>query len=90
MPAAKDLGARAHKHGLLVHPYTFRDDSTVLPQAWKGQPQLEYTHFFDHENIDGAFTDYPGTLAAVLAQRKAQQHRLQNVRLLLLVRGMLC
>ena len=64
------LGARAHAVGLLVHPYTFRDDAAMLPHRWHGQPELEYQHFLDDEGVDGAFTDFPATLAAVLKQRR--------------------
>ena len=64
------LGARAHAVGLLVHPYIFRDDAARLPHRWHGQPELEYQHFLDDEGVDGAFTDFPATLAAVLKQRR--------------------
>ena len=67
--SANNLGLRAHAHGLLVHPYTFRDDASLLADRWNNQPELEYKHFIANENIDGAFTDYPGTLSAVLQQR---------------------
>ncbi len=44
----------AHKNGLLVHPYTFRNENT---QWSKGNPEFEYHLFFD-AGVDGIFTDY--------------------------------
>ncbi|KAK9806395.1 hypothetical protein WJX73_000879 [Symbiochloris irregularis] len=71
--AGRGLGARAHAHGLLVHPYTFRDDPSLLNARWHGNSRLEYEYFLSQEGIDGAFTDFPATLAAVLTDRQAPQ-----------------
>ncbi|KAK9804364.1 hypothetical protein WJX72_009370 [[Myrmecia] bisecta] len=70
-----DLVARAHAKGLLVHPYTFRDDSIYLAPDWRGNPQDELAFFFNNQTLDGAFDDFPGTLASFLAQQT--QARLQ-------------
>lgn len=44
----------AHKYGLKVHPYTFRNED----EKWSGgNPEAEYHLFFD-AGVDGVFTDY--------------------------------
>lgn len=48
----------AHKHQLLVHVYTFRSDPAFLEAQYKGQPDLEYLHFFKL-GVDGVFSDFP-------------------------------
>lgn len=50
------LTARAHKQGLLVHPYTLRQDE--LPE---GIDQLDTVHrvLFMQAGVDGVFTDFP-------------------------------
>jgi glycerophosphoryl diester phosphodiesterase len=50
----------AHAAGLLVHPYTFRDEDRYLALNYNGDPTLEYEQFFSL-GIDGMFTDFPGT-----------------------------
>jgi len=58
----------AHAAGLLVHPYTFRNENSFLPlelrrgidpAAW-GNPIAEYEQFFGL-GVDGVFSDYPDT-----------------------------
>ena len=72
-PAGKSLAptpfvADAHRVGLLVHPYTFRNENTFLPlelrsgsdpAAW-GDAIAEYEQFFGL-GVDGVFSDYPDT-----------------------------
>ena len=55
-----DLVARAHARGLLVHPYTFRDDS--FPAAY-GSPANEYLTFYGL-GVDGVFSDFADTAFA--------------------------
>jgi glycerophosphoryl diester phosphodiesterase len=50
----------AHEAGLLVHPYTFRDDSVFLASDYNGNPQLEYEQII-RLGADGYFTDFPAT-----------------------------
>lgn len=57
---ATDLIARAHKRGLVVHAYTFRNESKRLLNDYKDDPKAEYKHFYDL-GIDGVFSDFPGT-----------------------------
>ncbi|CAA9328098.1 Glycerophosphoryl diester phosphodiesterase [uncultured Leptolyngbya sp.] len=50
----------AHAAGLLVHPYTFRNEDQYLASDYNGNPELEYEQFFSL-GVDGLFTDFPGT-----------------------------
>jgi len=54
------LVADAHAAGLLVHPYTFRNEDTFLASDYNGDPVAEYEQFFSL-GVDGLFTDFPGT-----------------------------
>ena len=53
-----DLVARAHARGLLVHTWTFRDDS--FPSGFPGGPVDELLAFY-REKVDGVFADFPDT-----------------------------
>ncbi|GAB1542471.1 hypothetical protein NUACC21_51450 [Scytonema sp. NUACC21] len=50
----------AHTAGLLVHPYTFRNENFYLAQDYNGDPLQEYKQFIEL-GVDGFFTDFPGT-----------------------------
>jgi glycerophosphoryl diester phosphodiesterase len=54
------LIADAHAAGLLVHSYTFRDETRYLPGAYMGDPKAEFIQFFE-AGIDGVFTDFATT-----------------------------
>ena len=56
----KSLIADAHKAGLFVHSYTFRNESKYLAGIYKGDPMPEYLDFF-RAGIDGVFTDFANT-----------------------------
>ena len=60
VPTPTDLVARAHAHGLLVHPYTFRDDA--FPAAYRN-PAEEYLTFYEL-GVDGVFSDFADTAFA--------------------------
>lgn len=47
----------AHKHGLAVHPYTFRSDMLKLPDCYMGNATEEYARFFKL-GVDGVFSDW--------------------------------
>ncbi len=51
-----DLAARAHKAGLLSHPYTLRADE--LPKSVATVDELLRV-LFDEAKVDGLFTDFP-------------------------------
>jgi myo-inositol-hexaphosphate 3-phosphohydrolase len=54
------LVSDAHKEGLVVHPYTFRNESRSLASNYNNNPELEYRQFINL-GVDGYFTDFPGT-----------------------------
>jgi glycerophosphoryl diester phosphodiesterase len=60
LPEATDLVRRAHKLGLLVHPYTFRNEQSRLAPPYKGNPINEYLRFYEL-GVDGVFTDFSDT-----------------------------
>jgi glycerophosphoryl diester phosphodiesterase len=57
-PITTSLVSDAHKAGLLIHPYTFRNDS--LPAQYEGKPKNEYNVFYAL-GVDGLFTDFTDT-----------------------------
>jgi glycerophosphoryl diester phosphodiesterase len=58
-----DLVARAHARGLVVHPYTFRNEQRRLAYDYAGNPVNEYLHFYGL-GVDGLFSDFPNTAFA--------------------------
>jgi glycerophosphoryl diester phosphodiesterase len=50
----------AHAAGLLVHPYTLRNEDVFLATDYYGDPAAEYRQFIQL-GVDGFFTDFPGT-----------------------------
>lgn len=61
--APSTLIADAHAAGLLVHPYTFRNEDIYLAADYGGDPMQEYLHFF-RLGVDGVFSDFPDTAVA--------------------------
>lgn len=53
----------AHGAGLLVHPYTFRNEGRYLAADYNGDPGAEYEQFF-RLGVDGLFSDFPDTAVA--------------------------
>ena len=53
-----DLVARAHARGLVVHPYTFRNEAKRLAFDYGGNPIEEYLRFYE-AGVDGLFSDFP-------------------------------
>jgi glycerophosphoryl diester phosphodiesterase len=58
-----DLVARAHARGLLVHPYTFRNEQKRLAFDYAGNPINEYLRFYE-AGVDGLFSDFADTAFA--------------------------
>ena len=54
------LIADAHRAGLFVHSYTFRNEPQYLAGVYKGDPAAEYQAYFA-AGIDGVFTDFAHT-----------------------------
>jgi glycerophosphoryl diester phosphodiesterase len=65
--APTSLIADAHKVGLFVHPYTFRDEAEYLTKAYNGDPKAEYKVYFDL-GTDGIFTDFSTTARVALTE----------------------
>lgn len=59
--------ADAHKAGLFVHAYTFRNEKKYLAGFYKADPIAEYLTFF-RAGIDGVFSDFSGS---AVSARKA-------------------
>ena len=57
---ATSLIADAHKAGLFVHVFTFRNEHKYLAADYDGDPLKEYLKFF-RLGVDGVFTDYSNT-----------------------------
>ena len=58
----KDTGliANAHKAGLVVHSFTFRNEAGRLAGIYKGDPVQEFLAYY-RLGIDGVFTDFTPT-----------------------------
>jgi len=60
---AGDLIERAHKLGLFVHTWTFRNEQRRLVSDYAGNPVNEYLQFY-RLGIDGLFSDFADTAVA--------------------------
>lgn len=59
--------ALAHAAGLLVHPWTFRNEAQHLAADYGGDPAAEYRQFLAL-GVDGLFTDFTDTAVAARAR----------------------
>ena len=57
------LIADAHRAGLYIHPYTFRNESRRLARDYQADPKSEYLAFYAL-GVDGVFTDFTDTALA--------------------------
>lgn len=53
----------AHKLGLFVHAFTFRNESRNLAHSYMGDPHAEYLQFY-RLGVDGVFSEFPDTAIA--------------------------
>jgi glycerophosphoryl diester phosphodiesterase/arylsulfatase A-like enzyme len=60
LTAPTTLISDAHQAGLLVHPYTFRNENQYLAADYQGDPEKEIEQFIEL-GVDGYFTDFAGT-----------------------------
>lgn len=60
LAAPTSLVADAHKAGLVVHPYTFRDEPEFLAPDYRLDPVKEYLQFY-RLGVDGVFSDFGDT-----------------------------
>ena len=70
---ATDLIARAHREGLLVHTWTFRNEQRRLASDYGGNPVQEYLQFYAL-GIDGVFSDFPDTAVAARVLHRLLGH----------------
>lgn len=61
-----DVVANAHALGLVVHPYTFRNEASRLAADYRGNPVAEYLRFYEM-GVDGVFSDFADTAVAARA-----------------------
>jgi glycerophosphoryl diester phosphodiesterase len=54
------LVAEAHRQGLFVHVFTFRNEKRQLASSYRDDPQAEYLQFF-RLGVDGVFSEFPDT-----------------------------
>lgn len=64
--------ADAHRAGLFVHPWTFRDEARYLAERYHGDPVAEYLEYF-RLGVDGVFSDFPDT--AIRARKLVPRSR---------------
>ena len=64
--AGPSLFERAHRLGLKVHVYTFRNEARFIAPEHAGQPLAEVLQFLSW-GADGVFTDFPDTATAARA-----------------------
>ncbi len=58
--------ADAHRAGLVVHPYTFRNEPNRVAPPFGGNPVKEYLRFYEL-GVDGVFSDFADTAVAARA-----------------------
>jgi glycerophosphoryl diester phosphodiesterase len=66
---ATDIVANAHKLGLVVHPYTFRNEQKRLASDYQANPVNEYLAFYEL-GVDGLFSDFADTAYAARAMHR--------------------
>ncbi len=72
--APTGLVADAHRLGLTVHTWTFRNEAKRLSADLQGDPQAEYLLYY-RAGIDGVFSDFPDT---AVAAREALRQALER------------
>ncbi|HEY4956642.1 MAG TPA: glycerophosphodiester phosphodiesterase [Caldimonas sp.] len=65
--APTTLIADAHRAGLFVHAFTFRNEGRRLAADYNGDPRREYLQFYAL-GLDGRFTDFTDTALAARAE----------------------
>jgi glycerophosphoryl diester phosphodiesterase len=65
--APTTLIADAHRAGLFVHAFTFRNESRRLAASYGGDPKREYLQYYAL-GLDGLFTDFTDTALAARAE----------------------
>lgn len=71
MLPATEVVKNAHAAGLVVHPYTFRNEPRRLAATFAGDPKAEFKLFFKL-GVDGVFTDFADTAVAARSELARQ------------------
>ena len=58
--------ADAHRAGLLIHPFTFRNEASQMAPGFGGNAVAEYLRFYEL-GVDGVFSDFADTAVAARA-----------------------
>ena len=69
-----DLVARAHRAGLVVHTWTFRNEGRRLAADYGDNPVNEYLQFY-RLGIDGVFSDFADTAVAARVLFRLERDR---------------
>lgn len=56
----------AHRAGLLVHPFTFRNEASRMAPGFGGSAVSEYLRLYEL-GVDGVFSDFADTAVAARA-----------------------
>ncbi|KAG2491260.1 hypothetical protein HYH03_010466 [Edaphochlamys debaryana] len=76
--AGMQANGTCHRLCPQMHPYTFRDEAYRLKYGNFSSSYDEYEAYFVRLGIDGAFTDFPGTLSTWLGIKAQEGGRLWN------------
>ncbi|KAL3153916.1 hypothetical protein ABBQ32_013480 [Trebouxia sp. C0010 RCD-2024] len=60
------LAQRAHRLGMMVFPFLFRNENQFLLYTFGADPHRELDYYITNLGIDGAITDYPATMSTTL------------------------
>ena len=71
------LIADAHRAGLFVHSYTFRDEPQHLTRTYHGDPRAEYKAFYSL-GVDGVFSDFSTTARRALTDWLKERGSVRN------------
>ncbi|KAG2435711.1 hypothetical protein HXX76_006909 [Chlamydomonas incerta] len=72
------LAERIRKNGMQAHPYTFRNEARYLTYGAFATAMDEFEFFFVKLGLEGAFTDYTGSLRQYFTMKSQEQGRLWN------------
>jgi len=78
LAGATSLISNAHAAGLIVCPWTFRDEPQFLAAEYAGDPKREYQHYFGL-GVDAVITDFPDTAVAARAPDSSIANRQSQI-----------
>lgn len=66
---ARESIQKIQKANIVIHPYTFRKDTGVLPD-FKNDSKLEENYFLCCLGVDGLFTEFPDQTREIISTMK--------------------